>query len=512
MLINIIKQEFLKVLSAEPYNLQDLSILVPPQKEFGDFATNIAFSLSKRLRQNPIQIAEKISQDIKSPKIKVSPLKGFINITVSNEIIWEELKKIDANFGLSIAKDLFPNKILLEYVSANPTGPLHIGHGRWAAMGDTLYRILKFAGADIDTEFYINDAGNQIDKLLESIEAVRHGNAPPEDGYHGSYIKELAAGKDPVHMMVERQKKTLREYRVEFTNWLSEKSLHNDNSIKITLNELEKTGLIYRDNGAIWLKTTKFEDDKDRVLVKDDGNPTYFLVDIAYHINKISRGYRHIINIWGADHHGYVKRIQSVIKALYPNSTIKIDIIIGQLVSLYRNGEPVRMSKRTGEMITVDDLIEEIGVDAARYFMTTRSFDTHLDFDLEVAKQKSNDNPVYYVQYAHARINSIFKQLKVNPDYSRFDLIDLTPYEHDLAIQLLNFQYEIRDIAMTYAIQKLPFYLEETAKKFHSFYHNCRVLGETSEITNRRLFLISKVQEIINLGLSLMAVSAPLEM
>jgi len=510
LLREIFEKELLTVLQEKPYSLKTIEVSVPAQKEYGDYATNAALQLPAKLKKSPALIADEIIALLPADNFTYSQKNGFINAHAADEAVFEQLKEINEDYARNIVSK--KQKYLLEYISANPTGPLHIGHGRWAAMGDTLARIFKHLGLQLDTEFYINDAGQQIKKLYASVEAVKRGEDIPEDGYHGEYIQQLADSTDPVQKMLEIQQDTLKKFRVEFNHWFSEKNLHDNNELQTAMDRLTEKKLVYQQDGASWLKTTQFGDDKDRVLLKEDGQPTYFLADIAYHIDKVERGYKSLINIWGADHHGYIGRIKAIFQALYPDQEHQLDIIIGQLVSLFKNGEPLRMSKRAGTMVMLSDLIEEIGVDAARYYMVTRSFDTHLEFDIEQAKKKSNENPVYYVQYAHARICSIFKQLEQDVDLESCTIQELEPAERELMMILLRFPDELGAIINSYAVQRLPAYLEEVARSFHRFYHSCKVLGEEDQVTAKRLIIIDRTRKVLAIGLQLMGISAPEKM
>ncbi len=514
-----------QTLTQEPYLLsaEDILLEEPNNLEFGDYATNVCLKLTKILKKAPKLIAaeliEKLQQNTKD--YGFSEINGFINIKIKDELLFQEINNLDTNFGnLNLGKN---QKVILEYVSANPTGPLHIGHGRWAAIGDTLARVLKKCGYQVHKEFYINDIGNQIQNYLKSIEAAKNNQPIPEDGYHGQYIKDVAKlNNDPVAYMLEHQKSILKNARVEFDQWFSEKSLFDQ--IDQVKDFLKKHGLAYEKDGALWFKSTDFGDDKDRVIVKTDGEKTYFLSDIVYHKNKLDRGFNMLINIWGADHHGYVRRVAAAIKALEKesaNKTAVFKVIIGQLVNLFRDGQPVRLSKRTGDMITLEEVMEEIGIDAARYFLARYSYDTPLDFDLTLAKQKSNDNPVYYVQYAHARICSILRQPEANvislpPQSAKGRPLPqggaLEPAERKLILKLIRLPDELENIAQNFTIHKLTAFAEETAKLFHAFYHDCRVISDDAQLTTNRLVIIRAVKTVIAIVLDLLGVSAPEKM
>ncbi len=543
-----IKKLLTEFLAQPPYELsaQEITIEEPKNYDHGDYATNAALRLTKKLRRKPQEIAAEICNGLNSiaENFTFEPINGFINIRINDTFLFNNILNIDENFGtLTIGQN---KKTILEYVSANPTGPLHIGHGRWAAIGDTLSRVLKKAGYTVHREFYVNDLGNQIQNFYRSVEAVKNNTAIPEDGYHGAYIHDLAKiNEDPVEHMKKSQANSLKNARVEFDEWFSERSLAP--SIDSVIEFLKNHNLTYEQEGALWFKATEFGDDKDRVLVKSDGARTYFLGDIAYHKNKLDRGFDLLINIWGADHHGYVKRVAAAIEALtHPpapslereGDKIKFKVIIGQLVSLFRDGQPVRLSKRTGEIITLDEVTEEIGADAIRYFLARYSCDTPLEFDLSLAVKKSNENPVYYVQYAHARICSILRNhekekttthpqplslrqaqcgaskergeegssFAINTQYK------LAPSERAVMVKIARLPDELENIAQNYNIHRLCSYAEELAKLFHNFYHECRVITDNEQTTANRLAIIKSIKNTIKIVLELLGVSAPEKM
>lgn len=493
----------------------EVALEEPKNPEHGDYATNIALRLTKKLKKSPKIIAQELIEKIQptTSDFIFSEINGFINIRINDARLWNELDKITPNYGkpnldIERSRNAQIEKILLEYVSANPTGPLHIGHGRWAVIGDILARVLAYGGHDITKEFYINDAGNQINNFVDSVNAVKNGLPIPEDGYHGAYISELAASDDPVQAMLSQQKETLKNIRSEFDNWFSEKTLHQSGAIEKTLDALRAKNAVYENEGALLFRSTDFGDDKDRVLIKSNGEKTYFTADIAYHQNKLARGFTRLINIWGADHHGYIARVRAAIKALGGGEPLQV--ILGQLVNLFRDGEPVRMSKRTGEMITLQEVVDEIGVDATRYFLAMRSPDTALDFDLGLAKKQSNDNPVYYVQYAHARICSILRQSI--PELPETVFAKLEPSERILILKLIHLPEEISEIAQTYNIHRLCSYAQELAALFHNFYHECKVISEDKQTTANRMKLIRSVQIVLKIILDLLAITAPEKM
>ncbi len=420
---------------------------------------------------------------------------------------------------------------------------MHLGHGRWAAIGDSLARVFKSAGFVVEKEFYINDYGTQMDILGRSVsirylQLLRKDIPFPDDGYKGKYIsmsaKQIVDSDGSKYLEMEDEereelfkertckeylndmKNTLDKMKVEFNVWFSESSLHHSKELDNTLEELKQKNLIYQRDGATWLKTTKFSDDKDRVLIRESGEPTYFYSDVAYHHNKFNRGFNKVINIWGADHHGYIKRMKAAVQALGYSSD-SLEVIIGQLVNLLRGGEPVRMSKRTGEMVTLDELIDEVGVDAVRYFFTMRSTDTPLDFDIELAKEESQNNPVYYVQYAYARICSILKFGKekgFNPE--ELEKADLSLIKEDSEFALIKKLAELEDLIEKIVEKKSPYllcsYIEEVANLFHIFYTKCRVITEDRELSQARLALICAVKVVISNVLSLIGVTAPQSM
>lgn len=494
----------------------NIPINYPDKREFGDYATPVCLSLARELKQKPRDIAEKLKTILETDdmfaKVEIAG-PGFVNFFLSDAFLESELREIVADPRFGQNDTLAGRKILLEYVSANPTGPLHIGHGRWAAIGDSMARILRFCGADVLTEFYVNDAGNQVENLRKSVTAAKNGQPIPEDGYHGDYIKEIAESMskndDPVQLLLADQQKTLDKFRVDFDNYFSELSLRDSGYVDETIAFLKANGYTYEQDGALWFRTTDYGDDKDRVLVKSDGKYTYFAVDISYHRKKIARGYPELINVLGADHHGYVGRMNAAISIFGDNASLQI--IIGQLVNLFRDGEPVRMSKRTGDMISLDEVIDEIGVDASRYFLVMRKTSTHLDFDLAEAKKQSDDNPVFYIQYASARIGGILRNAEeqgATYDSNAAGVND-SPEARDVILELIKFPETVADIAEALEPHRVPQYLDGLAGAFHRFYHHHRVLGEAPEVTARRLAIVKAMQNVIRSGLGLIGVDAP---
>ncbi len=503
----------------------NIEIEAPKNDKWGDFSTNLAIVISKQMGKTPGQVAEDmvpllrktdndgICSDIQATK------QGFINFTLSGAVLEKNLPEIlsrDERYGWQKARK---GRVLIEFVSANPTGPLHIGHGRWAVIGDCLANVLKAAGYSVDKEFYVNDAGEQVKKLAQSITARIEGKEIPEGGYAGEYIKELAQSlrssakikDDALSFLLADQKSTLDGLGVHFDKWFFESELHKKGMIAKCVGMLEERKLTFTEGSALWFKSSEFGDDKNRVLIKDDGSPTYFAADIAYHADKFERGYDKLINVWGTDHHGYVARLKAAVTALgYPAE--KLEIIIGQLVALYRGKELVRMSKRTGEMITLKEVVDEIGRDATRYFLAKNSPNTHLDFDLELAKSKSLENPVYYVGYAHARIISIIKEAaaagleaRENADLS---LLKEEP-ERKLMLKLLRFEDEVLSSADIMQPHRLTAYAESLAGIFHNYYHQHRVISDDKALSEARLVLAKSTSIVIRNVLTLLGIKAP---
>ena len=520
--------------------LPEIALEVPPKKEFGDFATNFAMQTAKIFRTSPRKIAEEIKSRIDSDlfeRIEIAGA-GFMNFYLRSDVIYRELENIyDAgeNFGC------LPNKnnvtIQVEYVSANPTGLLHVGHGRGAAAGSAVVNILRAAGYNVESEYYINDAGNQMDNLTKSVNArylqlLGKEIDFPEDGYRGEDIidttKRIIArdgdkyldlpederlkilGELAYEDKMRELKKDLKNFRVSFDIWFSERTLHPD-KINAAIEILKANGGIYEKDGALWLASTKFGDDKDRVVIRENGEPTYLAADIAYHKNKFDRGFGELINLWGADHHGYVARVKAAMKMLGYDAD-KLKIIFLQMVSLFRGGEAVKMSKRAGTAIPLRELMEEVGTDAARYFFLMRSTESQLDFDLDLAKSQSADNPVYYVQYAHARICSIFRQTKeagiILEGKPKFSLMT-SAAEIDLINKIFEYPDEVEKAAAEYAPQRIARYVYDLASTFSSFYRDCRILGVEKDLATARLALIKITQHTIQHALNLLGVSAP---
>jgi len=523
----------------------EITIEVPKQKEYGDYASPIALLIAQKNKKPPREIAQKILDCIEDEKIfnKIEIAgPGFINFFISHETLLDVVRYIRNNMDNFVKIPSPYNKIQVEFGSINPTGPMHIAHARGVVIGDSLANLFKRIGWTVEKEFYINDAGNQIDLLGESLygrymELQGIEYPIPKDGYKGEYIIELAKDllkeKEKINNMsneekkiffkeyalkkiLENIKKTLLDFGVEYDCWFSERTLHKEGKLNKVLEILEKNGHIYKKDSAIWFASTKFGDEKDRVLVKSDGSPTYFLADIAYHLNKIERGFDFIIDVWGADHHAHVQRMKGALKALGYDSKI-LEIILVQMVRLLRGKEEVKISKRTGDFITLEEMQEEIGRDTIRFFFLLRSAESQLDFDIDLAKRQSFDNPVYYVQYAHARCCSILRQAKEKGiDLRELDNANLKLLSDEKEKEILNllmrYPEKLEDIARTFEIQLLPYYLIDLSKAFHAFYDSCRVLSEDKELTLARLSLVDCVRLIINDGLSILGVSAPEKM
>jgi arginyl-tRNA synthetase len=522
----------------------------PRNPDHGDFATNLALVLARRLGRAPRDIAGDVVNAFDADAAGVAATEiagpGFINFRLSAGQIQARVSEIiaaDRQFGRASAGA--GRRVQVEFVSANPTGPLHVAHGRGAALGDAIASLLEWTGDDVEREFYVNDAGVQIDRLAESLEArwlEQNGEtaAIPEGGYHGAYLKELAEEVERNHgdelramdrparlgwlrdrataLLREEQDRHLREFGVRFNNYFSETTLYRENRLQETLEELDRLGLTYQEGGAVWLRTSAHGDDKDRVLVKSDGTFTYFLPDLAYHRNKAQRGFDHVIDVWGADHHGYVPRMQAALTALGLPGFLDVEIV--QMVRLVRGGQEVKFSKRAGEMITLKDLIDETGPDVARYFFLMRRGDAQMLFDLDLALDHSEKNPVYKVQYAHARMCSIFRKAGVeretvtaSADVSRLG----HPLEQELIRELEQFPEVVRRAADARAPHMVCDYLEGTAGMVNSWYHagnpsrspELAVLSEDQDLRAARLALARAVQITLRNGLELLGLRAP---
>lgn len=542
-----IKASVIKAGLASEEQIPEAVLELPKEKAHGDYSTNMAMQLARVAKKAPRAIAEAIVENFDKTKVSIEKMEiagpGFINFYMNNSYL-TELIPVILEAGTSYGETNIGNgqKIQVEFVSANPTGTLHLGHARGAAVGDSLCNILDKAGYDVSREYYINDAGNQINNLALSVDAryfqaLGHDKPMPEDGYHGEDIigigKELAEAYGDKYVNMEESErlaffreyglkyelaklqKDLQEFRVEFDEWFSETSLYQNGKIDKALDKIREQGHIYEEDGAVWFRSTTFGDDKDRVLVKGDGSYTYLTPDIAYHKDKLERGFEKLINIWGADHHGYIPRMKAAIQALgYDKDTLEVEII--QMVNLFQNGEKVKMSKRTGKAVTMRDLMEEVGLDAVRYFFAMRSADSHLDFDMDLAVSKSNENPVYYAQYAHARICSMLRQgeeQNLIPDGN----VELNYISSEKEIELLKKLGEFPAAVAEAASKRIPHrvtnYIYELSSALHSFYNAEKVLDpENAEKSRARLALVKAVQITLQNSLSLIGVSAPEKM
>jgi arginyl-tRNA synthetase len=511
----------------------------PPQADFGDYSTNAALLLAPAAGASPRELAGRLGEALAEhlggqlARFEVAG-PGFLNLFLTDGWHHAALAGVLAggeSFGRGGAHPA--ERIIVEFVSANPTGPMHVGHARNAAYGDALARVLACHGHRVVREFYVNDAGSQVRKLGESIAALARGEAVPEDGYRGDYVRDLAAGiadaatRDPaelgreaVRLMVERMQASLAGFRVhDFDHWVYESTLHegSPSPVEHALSLLEERGHTRREEGALWLRTTDYGDDKDRVLVRSNGEHTYFASDIAYHQDKRERGFDRQIDVWGADHHGYVARIRAAYEALGGDPG-HLEMLIMQLVHLVHRGERSQMSKRAGEFVTLEDLVGEIGVDAARWFLLSRSHDTTIDLDLDLAREQSSENPVYYVQYAHARICSVLAKAGAEVVQRALASVGegrapLHPAERALVKKLLSFPAEVRESATRRAPHRIAAYALDLAQQFTAFYRDCRVLGaESPTLEAQRVALCVASQRTIAGALSLLGVEAPAEM
>ena len=515
----------------------------PPEKELGDFATNFAMQSARVFRQSPQKIAAAIRDRLAGDWLDHAEVAGpgFLNLYLKKTVLSDTLRAVLAageEFGT-----LPPNgapRIQVEYVSANPTGPLHVGHGRGAAVGSALVKLLRTAGYTVDSEYYVNDAGNQMNLLAVSVNArylelLGKSVEFPENGYHGADIVETAQriidrdGDKYLSLPEEERLKLfqdvayreklaaleedLADFGVTFDRWYSERTLHPE-AVRRVVDVLLERGTAYEKDGAVWLRSTDYGDDKDRVIFRDNGVPTYLAADIAYHDDKYRRGYGRLINIWGADHHGYVARVKASMAAL-GHDPEELTVLLLQMVSLYRDGALVKLSKRTGETVTLRELMEEVGVDAARYFFLMRSLDSQLDFDLDLATKKSNENPVYYIQYAHARISSIFRQAdEAGIAVRDGSELELLTDETEIALikKIAAYPEEIARAAAEFAPQRIARYSHELAGAFHSFYNKCRIVGQEPPLASARLALVLATGRVIRHSLSVLGVSAPEKM
>ena len=559
-------------------------VVEPPKRpEWGDFSCNVAMTLASTVRQPPLKVAGVLATGLREQfpdlfeRVDVAP-PGFLNLTL-HPMRWIEVLRAIQDQGSFYGKCHIGNgkRIVLEFVSANPTGPLHVGHGRGAALGQAMASLLAFAGFTVSREFYINDAGRQLQLLGRSVYARYReywgkNSSFPEDGYHGDYIKSLAesvaqthgqtllenspdqaetvCAQVASHILLDGIKDDLATFGVKFETWFSEASLHSKGLVQLTLDELRERELVKDEDGALWFRSSKFGDEKDRVLKKQDGSYTYLAADMAYHRDKLARGFDTLINIWGADHHGYIPRMAAAVQA-FGHSKESLRVVLVQMVSLLRGTQKIEMSKRAGEFVTLREVVEEVGSDAAKFFFLMRRPDTHLDFDLELAKQQSSDNPVYYVQYAHARLASLFRvaqERKVPlPTIQDVDT-SLLLHEEELGLikTLAQFPFILEGSAIALEPHRVTFYLQELAAQLHSYYNkhrvlppvesavksedglqdvpwetNGKVLGSEKEyvkdplppaLTAARLALLRQVQTVLRNGLTLLGVSSPEKM
>lgn len=528
--------------------ITDITIEIPREKGHGDFSTNVAMQITKTAKKPPRQIADTIIKNISTDGTYIKKVDcagpGFINFTLDNSYLYETISIIEQekeNYGrINIGNG---KKVMVEFVSANPTGPLHMGNARGGALGDCIASVLDAAGYNVTREFLINDAGNQIEKFGTSLEAryiqlIKGEDAIefPEDGYHGEDIAEHMRDFIAIHgdkyintdseerkkifvdfalpRNIARIKEGLESYGIHFDVWFSEQTLHKSGEVAETIQLLKDRDCTVEKEGALWLKGSVIGSEKDEVLVRNNGIPTYFAADIAYHRNKFEkRGFEWVINLWGADHHGHVARMKAAMAAIGVDPD-RLDVVLFQLVRLYRNGEIARMSKRTGKSISLMDLVEEVGRDGVRFFFNTKASGSHLDFDLDLAVKESNENPVFYVQYAHARICSMFKLLESEgirlPAASEIkaELLD-KPEELDLIRKLSEYPDEVRISAETLEPSRLTRYVHEVASTFHSFYNACRVRGEEEELMKARLVLVNCTRTVIKNVLDLLSINAP---
>ena len=515
----------------------------PRDAGHGDLATNIAMLLARRERANPRKTAERVLQELKLPPTLIAKTEiagpGFINFWLAEDQLADALQQIlEAGTRYGRATWGAGLKVNVEFVSANPTGPLHVGHGRGAALGDAIASLLEWTGHAVTREFYVNDAGVQIDKAAQSLWArirqeVGYQADVPEGGYHGEYVKENArmvlkregrAFADLqeeeglrrsrsliVRMQREEQDSDLEQFGVKFDVISSEQSAYDSGGVERAIQLLESRGLTYESEGALWLRTTDFGDDKDRVLRKSDGTLTYLTPDIAYHVDKHDRGFDRAIDVWGADHHGYIPRMRAALAALgYPPEFFDVELV--QLVRVVRGGEEVKMSKRSGEFVTLRDLYEEVGVDAARYFFLARKGASPLDFDIDLAKKQTDENPIFYVQMAHARLSGIFRTAQRDPDtvQGNLDMRGLPdPEDVELLKKLVQFPEAVEKAAREREPHRITVYLHELATVVHGWYHRTRTLGEPADVEKARLLLTRASRIVLANGLTLLGISAP---
>jgi len=526
--------------------LPPLLLEPPKQRDFGDLATNVAMLWAKSAKKPPRAIAEAILKNIDDSESILARSEiagpGFLNFTFSPKFYFQELRELAVGKGVDLNLG-HGQKVQVEFASVNPTGPLHVGHGRVAVIGDVLARLHEATGFTVEREYYVNDAGNQMENLALSIDARYRelfGEQVefPENGYPGEYVKEIAEEIKGQHgdryLNHDRQaaldffreyggnallntiRAQLRDFGIVFDSFFSEKDMRERSEVSRAMMELRARGLLYSQDGAEWYRSTQFGDDKDRTVIKSDGELTYFASDIAYHRNKYERHYHKLINVWGADHHGYVPRLRAAMQGLGYDPQV-LQVVLVQMVQLTRGGEPVRMGKRTGEFVSLEEVLEEVGSAAARFFFLMRKSDSHLDFDLNLAKQQSSENPVFYVQYAHARVASIFEQAgkagiemgdAASIPVKRLEL----PEELELIRKMIQFNDVLEESVRELEPHRMVFYLLDLAGEFHRYYNRQRVISEDIGLTGARLLLIANIQKTVRRGLEILGVDAPVKM
>ncbi|MBF0317543.1 MAG: arginine--tRNA ligase [Nitrospirae bacterium] len=547
----MIKELVLKAVTGMGIEADYVEVEIPKMQSQGDVSTPVALGLAGVLRKPPRVIAQEIIAAIKEmPRGDIAAFDtieiagpGFINFRFNKDYLYEQLRLLYRERQLRLSVDVGRGKrVLIEFVSANPTGPLHVGHGRGAALGNALSNLLQTAGYAVEREFYINDAGRQVRLLGQSVFAAYNtlleNPCPyPEEGYRGELVERIAGelastdgnryiGVDfdncaqhfidySYRKMLEEVKEALDSFGVHFDNWQSERLLFDGGMVKGGIDSLRDKGYVYDKDGAVWFKSSELGDDKDRVIIKQDGQYTYFASDLAYHVMKIGRGYDELINIWGADHHGYIPRVKAVLRAEGLQES-RLTVLLVQMVSLLRDGKPVQMSKRAGEFITLKDVIGEIGSDTTKFIFMTRRSDSHLDFDLEAAKKQSSENPVFYVQYAYARINSLFKKHRTDMSSlfsDRIDSIDLSCLNAEEELQIIKklvlYPMTFQGAVRSREPHRITFYLQELAAIFHPYYNKYRILTEDGPLTDARLLMCACISIVLEEGLRILGLSAP---
>ncbi|MCH4208245.1 MAG: arginine--tRNA ligase [Solobacterium sp.] len=538
-----LKQEFSRAASKALNTEVDrsrLALSLPKEKAHGDYSSNVAMQYAKNLGMKPREAAEKVAAEFDCEAVGAEKIEiagpGFLNVFMKGGSLADLISKVlEAGDAYGCSKAGKGKKVNVEYVSANPTGDLHPGHARGAAIGDSVTRLMKMAGYDVTREYYVNDAGNQIGKMALSLQA-RYLQAcgkeaeVPEDGYHGQDLIDIAntikgeigekyKDVDPAESLewfrayglkaeLKKLQDDLKEFRVEFDVWTSEQSLRDRGLVEQAINQLKAQGYTYEQDGALWLKTTEFKDDKDRVLIKSDGSYTYFTPDIAYHLDKLNRGYDELVDLFGADHHGYIARLKAAIQALgYPADKLHVDII--QMARMIKDGEEFKLSKRSGKAVALRDLLDEAGVDAVRWYFASRAADTQMDFDLDMATKQSNENPVFYAQYAHARMCSVMNKAEGIDAAADFGLIS-SDKEMTLLKQMGEFESVVADAAATRMPHKMVNFISRFAQSFHSYYNDSKILDpENPELSSQRLALVKACEIVMKNALNSIGVSAP---